>query len=461
MSRRRPATTHVTSSHKKEEDEADDTDDLSSSDSEKSRPPSQSRPSQSRPSQSHPSPRRSSHPSRSSSALHDHKTKKSASSSAVVPKPMVSPYRSKPPLEEKYTTTFAKATPPASTLMSTPTSSSSSSASTTTTTFKYDEKTLEAAKQMVTRIPNGHMGGPRISKPIVYDSPAPPPPPATASISPSVSLETHCRILQDDEIFRLQNEFQTQGVIVIPHFFNESYAKAMRSYLENFIPNDWYLSTNAPSLFNSSTNDLEKRYTRSPNETLIPLTNPTPLTDNHHTELLTKRWTEAGAAMLQPNFLAYRFYRTIGSHGSTCNCILCGCQKFVSTATFLEYIDMLTSVSSLSSSVASEPIIPGLTKTTAVFASRYRPGCFLGTHGDNGRGKVAFVWNLTTHWHPMYGGSLTMLENDWRTVKRVVDPEFNSLVLFRVEETGTPHYVSYIPDCITGKERWAISGWFQ
>jgi hypothetical protein len=100
-----------------------------------------------------------------------------------------------------------------------------------------------------------------------------------------------------------------------------------------------------------------------------------------------------------------------------------------------------------------------LSGVVSIFASRYASGDFLTTHLDTGRGKLAFVLNLTQDWLPPFGGALQLIDCDWRTVVRTLSPKHNSLCIFQVEGEGVPHQVTQVPQGVH-KQRLALSGWW-
>jgi len=100
-----------------------------------------------------------------------------------------------------------------------------------------------------------------------------------------------------------------------------------------------------------------------------------------------------------------------------------------------------------------------LTTSISVFCSCYSAGCFLSTHTDTGRGKIAFVYNATRTWDPNDGGQFQLLSSqDWSKVVRTVQPTHNSLTFFDVEGDGVPHRVLPVAPTTTAR-RLAISGW--
>jgi hypothetical protein len=116
----------------------------------------------------------------------------------------------------------------------------------------------------------------------------------------------------------------------------------------------------------------------------------------------------------------------------------------------------------------SEPVRALLSEVTgqelsgiaSIFASRYAAGDFLTTHTDTGRGKLAFVLNLTQDWQPAFGGALQLVDWDMRTVTRTLSPKYNSMCIFQVEGQGVPHQVTQVPEALQ-KHRIALSGWWH
>ena len=94
----------------------------------------------------------------------------------------------------------------------------------------------------------------------------------------------------------------------------------------------------------------------------------------------------------------------------------------------------------------------------SVFCSCYGPGCFLSTHTDTGRGKLAFVYNATRSWDDRDGGQFELLSSDWSQVVATVPPRYNSFTIFRVEGDGVPHRVLPVAPDATAR-RLAIAGW--
>jgi len=90
--------------------------------------------------------------------------------------------------------------------------------------------------------------------------------------------------------------------------------------------------------------------------------------------------------------------------------------------------------------------------------TRYTQGHFLTRHSDNivsENRRIAFVFGLSTQWHPDWGGLLQFYEKDG-TPRDAWSPEFNTLSLFDVKHI---HGVSYVTPFAAG-QRLSFTGWF-
>ena len=141
----------------------------------------------------------------------------------------------------------------------------------------------------------------------------------------------------------------------------------------------------------------------------------------------------------------YRYFLT-DQHSTPCGCKSCEIIAYFNSEAWF------TSLSNLIGQVIGS--------SYSISASKYTEGCFLATHTDSPNGDMAFVYNLSKNWNPVWGGLLHFLELDLKTIKKVVHPEFNSLVLFNVANGDMPHYVSSVSQGVTAK-RLAVSGWFK
>lgn len=115
-------------------------------------------------------------------------------------------------------------------------------------------------------------------------------------------------------------------------------------------------------------------------------------------------------------------------------------KKLLSSSIFTDLIKQITDID--------------VTTIVSVFGSMYQKDNFLSTHQDNGRGKIAFVYNLTKDWKEEYGGNFVLIKKDGQPYKVV--PTFNSLTLFYVGDNGQPHYVEKVN---VDRKRIAFSGW--
>jgi len=90
--------------------------------------------------------------------------------------------------------------------------------------------------------------------------------------------------------------------------------------------------------------------------------------------------------------------------------------------------------------------------------SLYLPGDHSLPHNDvmphnDGWRQVAFVWHLTKHWQPNWGGDFY-----WCSKTRPISPSFNTLILFNVGYNSV-HFVTHVSAYASSK-RLAISGWW-
>jgi len=91
------------------------------------------------------------------------------------------------------------------------------------------------------------------------------------------------------------------------------------------------------------------------------------------------------------------------------------------------------------------------------FWSLYEVGSYLNSHTDmseTGDRSIAFVYNLTPEWNPVWGGLFNLQDGNKFTA---VSPIFNSLVLFKVPNN---HFVSEISQRAE-RSRLSFSGWLK
>jgi Rps23 Pro-64 3,4-dihydroxylase Tpa1-like proline 4-hydroxylase len=88
-------------------------------------------------------------------------------------------------------------------------------------------------------------------------------------------------------------------------------------------------------------------------------------------------------------------------------------------------------------------------------AGLYLPGDYSLPHNDeNGLRSVTFIWYLTKGWDALWGGQL-----HWCPTWQMVQPDFNTLVLFDVSAT-TRHFVAQVRPTAKGR-RYTINAWWQ
>jgi len=95
------------------------------------------------------------------------------------------------------------------------------------------------------------------------------------------------------------------------------------------------------------------------------------------------------------------------------------------------------------------------------FLSRFMAGDYLASHDDGltegGGRRIAFVYSLTKHWLPHWGGHTVFLPQREGSLAETVLPTFNSLLLFSVP---VPHLVTAVAgNCF--QARYSFTGWFH
>jgi Rps23 Pro-64 3,4-dihydroxylase Tpa1-like proline 4-hydroxylase len=221
-----------------------------------------------------------------------------------------------------------------------------------------------------------------------------------------------------DNIDNLASTYDTDKIITVPNFLSTDTAERVYNHLVN--KTDWQISIHPyqPTIYTFDQTEDNKDFIQAGIES-------------------------ANASRVLGHF-SYVFYR--GEPHINCNCNpLCEIGTFMRSQTVLDRVNQITKEQ--------------VTGATTVFGSCFQKECFLNVHDDRQRGKIAFVLNLTPHWHKTDGGELQFLNWDYATVKHTVPPTFNSLSMFNVEGNGIPHRVTYVPPDTVNK-RFAITGWF-
>lgn len=219
-----------------------------------------------------------------------------------------------------------------------------------------------------------------------------------------------------------QYRFQKDGWVAIPNFLNNGKADQIYNYL-NSSDMKWYYSIKTESdghldLLDIPDNQLEIEY---------------------HKTLANKNFYHS-------NHLTYHFCKTLPKHMVGCNCLECNYNKFFRSSYLRTKL----------SKVVNKEIHTG----GELFSSYYRSGDFLGKHTDKDNGQYAFVYQLSKNWDVKWGGNLHLLKDDWQEVDKLIVPKFNQMILFSVENSTYPHFVSHIIPNITEK-RLSIAGWYN
>ena len=205
-------------------------------------------------------------------------------------------------------------------------------------------------------------------------------------------------------------------------FLNESEVKDISQSIYN-IPKDWWYLSMRPT-----DADFGKKNVRN-----IPET-----TDTDEFNQLIKY----NNTVYENGSFCYRFYRDINDHYGTCGCGICKIRKLFNSDEVKCKIEQI--------------IGKKVKHFDETFVSKYEKDSFLTVHHDKGNGDYAFVYQMTPEWNIVHGG-LLMFCNE-RNIYKVVTPEFNSLVIFKIkDELITDHFVSRV----TGnRSRIAYTGWF-
>lgn len=226
------------------------------------------------------------------------------------------------------------------------------------------------------------------------------------------------------DVDAIRRTYAAEGRVLIRDFLEERSAQALHRFLNQEMPWDWWYATLRP--VNNGVGSLRCL--------------PENFDHIHALTLEVQRRFDEGV-------FAYSFYRTVNDHGSGCLCLECDFRKLLAQPTTLALLSAMTGTA--------------LAHPGEVFSSCYLPNSFLATHRDNDNGQIGFVCNLTQGWRPDFGGNLHFLTEDYQTIREVITPQFNTLLLFELPAArGTPHFVSHVAAGVTRK-RLAISGWIK
>lgn len=93
------------------------------------------------------------------------------------------------------------------------------------------------------------------------------------------------------------------------------------------------------------------------------------------------------------------------------------------------------------------------------FFASFTKGQFISYHSDKGAGKYAFTYQLSKGWQPKFGGQLELYPKRIQFYKKIINPEYNSLVLLK-----TDHPIYHRVRLLNNpkhKHRITISGWLE
>jgi 2OG-Fe(II) oxygenase superfamily len=223
---------------------------------------------------------------------------------------------------------------------------------------------------------------------------------------------------RDLDVTRIRSRLQRNGIVEVREALSNNWVAGMHRFLAREMPAGWWTvairAGGDPEYFSDT-----------------PANKPR----------IHEAYQRAQKELRNGNF-SYCFRRTLGDHLPDCHCQECRFRMALEGNEMIEFFSRI----GLTTAIPAE-----------MFASRYSPGSFLSPHHDSGNGRVAFVLNLSPSWLPQWGGLLTFLNDDWRTIRRVCTPAFNSLCLFELPANRTvPHLVTQV---VAG-HRLAFTGWY-
>lgn len=209
----------------------------------------------------------------------------------------------------------------------------------------------------------------------------------------------------------LQDVYNKDGIVTINNFLDENVADNIEQSIQTIPEHDWLVS------IHPYRSDMYLFYNNQMNTGAI------------------NEGRQKAEEALNKNEFSYFFYRHDGSP-------------------LLDHVkseEVYNCITNITGTTVTQPV--------DVFISKYSPGCFLHTHTDTGRGKIAFVLNLTKDWDEEDGGTFQLVGWDYSTVIKTIVPKYNSLTIFNVEGDGIPHRVTKVRES-SKNHRCAISGWF-
>ena len=228
----------------------------------------------------------------------------------------------------------------------------------------------------------------------------------------------------------LKNQFREDKAVAINNFLDNDCAEALHKFLNEEMPEDWWHASFYYGKEGGGYDDGVQNIRRF--EGNLPI--------------IENKLKETNEFFLS-GFFCYNFDRTVDNHYDECPCLECSYRVFLKSDELLNFIKEIT---------GAEVNTP-----QEFFSSRFTANQFLSPHHDINKGKIASVLSLSKDWKPEYGGNLHFMTEDYKKVTRIVQPEFNRLVLFDIpSRNGIPHFVSHVAPSVKNK-RISITGWFN
>ena len=231
------------------------------------------------------------------------------------------------------------------------------------------------------------------------------------------------------DLKQLKSNYKKNKAVVIEGFLDKESADKLYNFLAFQMPEDWwYTSYMIPSI------SKKPGYVRRNPENIATIN-----------ELYPKAYKDFWLRKF-----TYIFDRGT-THIETCNCMECEYKKFLQTEEVRNFIKKITGLK--------------MSMNGEIFASRYTSGQFLSPHHDEYKGTLSLVYSLSKGWKPEWGGNLYLLEDDYKTIKKVILSSYNRLALTYMnspdrKEIGTPHFVSQIAGGIK-QPRLSLTGWIS
>ena len=232
-----------------------------------------------------------------------------------------------------------------------------------------------------------------------------------------------------EDITKLSRDFEKNGFVIIPDFFEGQYALSVRDYFSRRIPQNKWFEAHTPVV---ETDEFQETYEYGDNTKVLNINDPiqeanytsriVPINNKTLSMRVARRAYARNAA--GDGKFAYHFDRTV-----ECNCGECDICILDDNLNSKGVRSLLHRVTGLD-----------LKQTNTTFASRYTAGHFLTPHTDQDRGVLGIVYYINTEWNPSWGGLLHILDEESK-IEQTVSPHFNSMGLFTLPKA---HFVSQL-----------------